>query len=163
MDAIHLHLLLTHIPIVGSFFVAATLFWAALRKDSHLGRFALTGSILVSITAIPVYLAGMAAEEKIEHLPWVTESLIDTHETIAIVSLTFSVFAALVALIIIIINRKSAFLKNSLLWSMFLVIFLQFALLSFTAYRGGLIGHPEIRDGKVYKGLGEKSYHYEDD
>ncbi len=159
MDAVHLHLILTHIPIVGSFFVAALFFWAAFRKDSHIGRFTLYIGALVSLTAIPVYLAGMAAEEKIEHLSWVSENLIDTHETIATVALVFSLFVTVVSIVIIIFNRKSDTLKTSIFWGMFLLVFLQFAIFSFTGNRGGLIGHPEIRSSGTNKGYIDKGYY----
>ncbi len=171
MDAVHLHLVLTHLPIVGTFFVTATFLWAAFRKEPAIGRFALYASVAVSLTAIPVYLAGMAAEEKIEHLPWASENLIDSHETIAAFALGLSILIFLLAVIIIIIGRRSDNIRPSMIWGMFLVTLLQFAVLSYTGNRGGLIGHPEIRGSNTYKGFveknykkpGQRQYHKEDD
>ncbi len=61
-----MHLILTHVPIVGAFFVAVTFLWAGIKKDRGVEGFALFTSIGVSLSAIPARYAGMAAEEKIE-------------------------------------------------------------------------------------------------
>ncbi len=163
MDAIHLHLVLTHVPIVGMLFVSTTFLWSALTKNDSVGRFANYATIATALMAIPAYLAGMAAEERVEHLPWITEGLIDYHENVATIALVFSLAICIFAIVSIIINKKSGTIKTKVLWFMFMVALINFAILGFTGNRGGLVGHPEIRGDNLYKGITEKFYYDDND
>jgi uncharacterized membrane protein len=83
MDAVHLHLMLNHVPVIGLGFVLLTLLVAWMRRDDVLVRLALAFGIVVALGAVGARLTGSGAEEAVERLPGVTEMVIDRHEDAA--------------------------------------------------------------------------------
>src|ERR1051326_6858902 len=83
MDTVHLHLLLNHVPIVGTFIGLMICITSFFIKDQWIRRIGLSVFVFAAACAIPVYLTGESAEEAIEHLPGVNESLINKHEDAA--------------------------------------------------------------------------------
>jgi len=58
----HIHLMLTHVPVIGIGGVILLLIIAALRKSNELMNMALIFAILLSLVTIPVYLTGEPSE-----------------------------------------------------------------------------------------------------
>ena len=133
MNATHLHLLITHLPIFGSIFgglVLAHGIWTS-SKQTKVAAYNLF--ILSSIGAVVAYLTGESAEESVEHLQGVLEGNIKAHEDFAlyalvglIVTLRQSVYTRTVAYMILILSLSS------------------FILVARTGYLGGQIRHTEL-------------------
>ncbi len=83
MDATHLHLILTHFPIVGTIIGIGILTYGIITKKDEIKKIALAIFILMAILTIPVYLTGEEAEETVEHIAGVSERLIENHEELA--------------------------------------------------------------------------------
>ncbi len=83
----HLHLLLNHVPVMGVPFGFLLLAVALARRSLELTKASLGVFAVVALVTIPVYLAGEPTEEVVEHLPGISESLIEEHEESALVSL----------------------------------------------------------------------------
>ncbi len=147
MNPAHLHLILNHIPVVGLGAALLLLFYAMARKNDELKRVVLAAFVLLALVTIAVYLAGKAAEDSVEHLPGVSEAIINRHQDAATVSLVAIELLGAVSLAGLIFSRRS----NSLLrW--FAVISLVISLvaaglITWTANLGGQIRHTEIRAG----------------
>src|SRR5512145_2100282 len=96
MNWAHLHLILNHVPVLGTLFGLLLLAWGILRRNDSLQRAALLTFTLVALVAIPAYLTGKPAEEAVEHLIGTAESAIEPHEDAALVSfLAMEVLGAL--------------------------------------------------------------------
>ena len=83
MNQAHWHLLLTHLPIVGALAGLGTLLGGFIFRSEPVKRAAMGIFIFSALLAIPTFLTGEGAEEMVEGLPGVNESLIGQHENVA--------------------------------------------------------------------------------
>jgi hypothetical protein len=146
MNAPHLHLVLAHLPVVGSLGAALLLAVALLRVASHVRRIALCAMLLVALTGPLAYLTGEGAEEAIEGNPVVEETRIERHEDMAKVALGGLGLAGMIALAGLVALRRRA-IPGSLLVVLLAVDLGAIVLMSKAATLGGEISHPEIRSG----------------
>ena len=87
MNWAHIHLLLNHLPVIGTIFGVLRLLFAWLRKSEELKRVSLGVFVLTALLALPVYFTGEPAEKVVERLPVVAEPLIERHENAALFAL----------------------------------------------------------------------------
>lgn len=151
MSTVHLHLLLNHLPVIGTVIGLFLLAYAALRKDEGLVRVCLGLFAALAVVALATFLTGEPAEEAVEGLAGVSESVIERHEE-----------AALLATIAL--GALGALSLGALLWfrrralpRFAAVLFLAAALvpagaMGWTANLGGQIRHSEIRPGAAATG-----------
>lgn len=142
MNWAHVHLMLNHVPVLGTVFGLALLAWAMWRRDESLQRVALVTFVIAALIAIPVYLTGEPAQEAVEHLAGTTEGAIDTHEDAALASLIGLELVGAIALAGIVLKRAGAIrvaTRTALLLSLVTA-----ALMARTANLGGKIRHAEI-------------------
>ena len=144
MSIVHLHLLLNHVPVVGTLFSLVLFAAAILLRETVSTRFALGFSATIAVVAVAVYFTGGPAEKVVEKLAGVTERAIEQHEEAAKLStIAMSTFGALsLAALLIFHNGKmprwvgAAGLAGTVVLS---------ALMGWTANLGGRIRHTEIR------------------
>ncbi|HZS06526.1 MAG TPA: DUF2231 domain-containing protein [Blastocatellia bacterium] len=147
MDAVHLHLMLNHLPVIGIVLVGILLAVALFTGNAQFQRVSLWFLILLALAAIPVYLTGEPTEERVENLPGISGAVIERHEDIAkfaFVALEILGGAALVSLLA---YRKSARLPKALLSGVLALTVVSAGLFSWTGWTGGQIRHTEIRSG----------------
>jgi hypothetical protein len=148
MNAVHLHLIVNHLPVVGSLFAAGLLLFALARREGSIRRLALGSLLLVALTALPAYLSGEPAEEAIENRPGIEELRVERHEDLARVALIGLELAGAIALAALIIFRRRA-IPGSLLAVALIVDLGAAALLARVATLGGEIRHEEIRNEAI--------------
>ena len=85
MSWAHLHLALNHVPVIGLPIALLLLGWALYRGSSELTRASFGLLVLIGLATIVVQLTGEPAEELIEKLPGVRESVIEQHEEAALI------------------------------------------------------------------------------
>ncbi|SKB48696.1 DUF2231 domain-containing protein [Daejeonella lutea] len=144
MDLTHLHLLITHLPIVGTLLGTFVLIYG-LYTDSHSTVIASYWVLVISsIGGVIAYLTGESAEEVAEHLQGVSEQVIKTHEEAAELALISLAILGLLALIGVVFNARLIAYKRTL--SIFILVFsiISFALVARTGYFGGMIRHSEV-------------------
>lgn len=143
MDAAHLHLLINHVPVLGTIFGLAALAYGLLRKQEAVVRLSLWVFVISGLMAVVAYLSGEGAEDLIENLADVSEAYLEPHEDAGfyalISAIVLGVFAA----------GSLAFFRTKLprlLGMLVLVLALGVSgLMTWTANLGGQIRHPEIR------------------
>lgn len=145
MDPLHVHLLINHLPIAGTFFGLLILILAVWRRSEHTEVAAYFLFIISTLGAVVAYLSGEGAEEGVENIPGIVESTIERHEDFAIYPLIALVLLGIASIAgIILIQKKSKFAKK--MSSIVLVLsVLSFGLIGWTSYLGGQIRHTEIR------------------
>jgi hypothetical protein len=84
MSWAHLHLALNHVPVVGLPLVLLLLAWAIVRRNVELLRASFGLIILLAVVTAIVQLTGEPAEELVEGLPGVVDSMVETHEEAAL-------------------------------------------------------------------------------
>lgn len=154
MSTVHLHLLLNHIPVVGSL-LAVMLFAAAFfLKETVSTKFALAFTAVTAVVAVVVYFTGGAAEEAVENLAGVTERAISSHEEAAeATTIAIGIFGALSALALILVRSRPAprWLALAGLAGSVVVS----GLMAWTANLGGQIRHTEIQSTATSQAAGE--------
>lgn len=162
MDAAHLHLLLNHVPVLGTFFGLALLAYALLRRQQDVLKAALGVFVVTGLAAGVVYLTGESAEELVEGMAGITEALIEPHEESALVALVLAGVLGLAALVGLLFFRRGV---PDWLGSAVLVLALVAGgAMAWTANLGGRINHPEIRPGATVQTLpGEVQAPHDDD
>jgi uncharacterized membrane protein len=156
MNQTHIHLLITHLPIVGSFLGALVLLHGIGTKSNQTIIAAYYIFVLSAIGAGIAYFTGEAAEETVENLQGVVEATIKTHEEFALyalISLITLGFASIIGLYLTFI--KSSIIRSTALFILFISL-LSFGIVARTGYLGGQIRHTEVTNGaKVSTGSSE--------
>ena len=146
MSIVHLHLLLNHVPVVGTLFALLLFAAAVFLRETVSTKFALGFSV-----AIAVYFTGGAAEEAVEKLAGVTERAIEQHEEAAkVTTIAMSIFGALSLAALVIFRKRqvprwvgAAGFAGTVVLS---------TLMGWTANLGGQIRHTEIRSANFQQG-----------
>lgn len=148
MDSTYFHLAMNHFPVIGSIFGMIILAWGILRSSEEVKNLGLAAMVLTALVAIPVFLTGEPAEETIEGLPGVLESVIDQHEDFAKFALSATIISGIAAFCSLIYGKfRSAHsvAGRSLAIVTLILSIATVGALSWTAKLGGVIRHTEIR------------------
>jgi uncharacterized membrane protein len=154
MNPAHLHIILNHIPVIGIPFSAAVLAYGLLRKSEEVKKVGLMAFAVVAALTIPTFLAGKAAEDMVEHLPGVSEQLIENREGAALIGLIATLILGAVSLAMLLLSRRSKGVASSLTIGLLVFSLAVGGWLANTANLGGKIRHTELR-GDVPAGTGE--------
>lgn len=148
MNTAQWHLLLNHLPMIGT--VVGTLILIAgflLKNNETIKQTALGVFVFSALAAIPSFLTGEGAEELAEKLPGVSETFIETHEDLAKLFLIVMLLLGGLSLLTL---WASMFKRKFASALFFLVLFLAIGTCVFAKQvgtSGGEIRHTEIRNG----------------
>ena len=143
---VHLHLMASHLPVIGVLLLIPLLLIALMRRSDELSRLALWGAAGIALSAVVVYLTGEPTEEGVERLAGISETMIERHEQIALIStIALAVFGVL-ALVTLFRMRGKQLSRGIVVSALFCVIALSGAF-AWTANLGGKIRHSEITTG----------------
>lgn len=145
MNAIHVHLMLTHVPVLGTVFGLGLLLFALWRKSDEVKRVALGVFVLATLFAVPVYLTGEPAEDGVKGLPGVTKAVVKDHEEAAEVAFTALVILGVGALAGLVLFRRGRAVPGWYGIGLLVAAFVVGGLLTWTASLGGRVRHTEIR------------------
>jgi uncharacterized membrane protein len=146
MNSVQIHLALTHVPVILSFVGLIVLVVAFFKKNTTLTKTSYILLAIAGIAALPVFFSGEGAEEAVENLPAVSETIIEKHEEaakLAMISISVAGLFALAALFSFRWQVTSRALKIVVL----LLAVACSGLMAQTAHLGGQIRHTEIRNG----------------
>ena len=152
MNPAHLHIILNHIPVIGIPFGVALLVWGFFRKSQEVKRTGLVVFVAIALVTIPTYLTGKAAEDMVEHLPGVSDDLIENHEAAAVIALVATSILGGLSLIRLLIPARFAAVGAPLTVLVFVFSLGVAGWLARTANLGGRIRHPEIRQSSTLVG-----------
>lgn len=144
-DPTHIHLLINHLPLFGSFCGLVVLLYGIWKRSTNTVNAAYLVLIIAAIGAGVAYLTGEPAEETVENLQGVSKDMLELHEEAglyAVVSFIVLGIAALGGLLLAI--RKPTSLKPVALIVLLLGL-VSFGIVARTAFIGGQIRHSEIR------------------
>lgn len=150
MNFAYLHLAVNHLPIVGTGIALLLLFVALVRKDDGMLRAGLFVVMVSGLGAIPAVQSGERAEEQLEQVMALEETLVESHEEAAEWAQWLAVAAAGLALVTYIATSRAGGLRPWLGWLKIAVVAATVVVLVAvlrTAQTGGRIRHPELRGG----------------
>jgi hypothetical protein len=147
MSQAHLHLLVNHLPIVGSLFALLLLGVGLLQRSAELTRAGLVAVLAAGLLCLPAQLTGEGAARVVQDLPRVSRALIQDHESAAEAGFWVLEGAASLALFGLLLQKNASPRAGLLALAALLAAVLSFGLLARAGYLGGLIRHTEIREG----------------
>jgi uncharacterized membrane protein len=144
MDSAHVHLLITHLPIIGSILGGIVLIQGIWRRSNTSMVASYSLFIISAIGAGVAYLTGEGAEEIIEEIPGVAKNAIGPHEDFAMYALISLIILGVLSFVGIYLS----WIKSNYIKTMGVIILLlslvSFGLVARTGYLGGQIRHSEI-------------------
>lgn len=156
MNGAHLHLLINHLPIIGSF-LALPLVALALWRNRDLSL--LGAAVLVlglgALGGFGASATGEGAEEVVEEMPAVSESAIHVHEERAELAQVISGLTAALGIGLLVWRvRKAESVPRVALAGLLGASLASAAAMAAVGASGGIIHHPEIREGAQGQGVG---------
>ena len=143
MNWAHLHLMLNHLPVLGTIFGLLLLTWAVVRRDETLQRAALATFVLTALAAIPVFLTGEPAEEIVEDLAGTAKTAIESHEEAAVIALIAIEALGAMALAVLLFFRRRV-VPRALAGAALVFALATAGWMAQTANLGGRIRHAEL-------------------
>ena len=140
----HLHLLLNHVPTVGTIVALGLLLLAYVRRDEPLTRAGLEVLFLIAVLTLPIYMSGVGAQQKLGGRPEISDTAIRVHHDAALAGFTVAEFAGFVAWIALWQSRRRG-RAAGLVPAATLLSVVALLLMARAANLGGDIRHPEIR------------------
>ena len=144
-----MHLMINHLPIVGTFLGTLVLIFALWRRSDHTEVAAYFLFIISSLGAVIAYLTGEGAEEAVEHIQGISKNAIERHEDFSIYPLILLIILGIASIagIILILKRSGWTKKMSYIILTFSVVSLGF--ITWAGYLGGQIRHTEMNKEPV--------------
>lgn len=149
MNGAHLHLIVNHLPIVGVIIGTLVMITGFILRKEQIKQTALGINIFASITAMLANFTGEEAEEVVEDMSGISESLIHIHEEFAELFLTLSLILGAISIITLYLSIKSnKYSKHGFLVTLAFSIALIF-IGKQVGTSGGEIRHSEIRTNTI--------------
>lgn len=144
MNWAHIHLMINHVPVIGTMIGALILGYALWRDNAEMKRFSLGYFVVLGAIAILVFLTGEPAEEVITRLPGISDSAVEQHEDASLVALAALLLVSALSfagLVIRLLNLS----QRRLYWRALMVcVVVAACAMGWAANLGGQIRHTEI-------------------
>jgi len=151
----HLHLIMNHVPTVGSVAALGLLLLAFVRRNEHLKHVGLELLFVIAVLTLPVYVSGVAAHRDIRDRPGVSEDAIKVHQDAALIGFTVTELAGFVAWIAVWQSRRRGRAARGLVPVVMVLLVVALAVMGRAANLGGEIRHPEILMGGAAAAAGD--------
>ncbi len=157
MDATHIHLAITHLPVFGLFFGFLALLYGIVRKESQVKLVAHSIIFIAVVGALIAFRTGESAEETVEHISGVTHDAIEEHEESAERAMALFYGLGLLAAVGVVLESRKGKYAKQLSILVLCIAALAFYFVVQTALLGGKIRHTEIAGDVAVKNV--KSTH----
>lgn len=145
MNLAHLHLLMNHVPTVGSVAALGVLLLAYVRRNEHLKHVGLELLFVIAVLTLPVYVSGVAAQFQLQEVPEISRDAVMVHQDAALIGFAVIEFAGFVAWLALWQWRRHGRAGQGLVPVATVLLLLALVLMGRAATLGGEIRHPEIR------------------
>ena len=153
-DLAHLHLLLNHLPTIGTVLGLALLLLGFVRKSEHLKKVSLEVFFIIALATLPVFMSGVAAQAALKNSPGVSASAIATHEDAALLAFLLMEITGVVAWLGLWQFRRIARETRGNMGAVLVLSSVTVLVMAWAANLGGDIRHPEILTGLYSEGAG---------
>jgi uncharacterized membrane protein len=145
MDAVHIHLIVNHVPVIVTVLSVMLISWAMYSGSAEVRNIAFIGLIMAALFALVAFQSGENAEDIVENLAWFDHDVLENHEHAAETARWLVILAGLTG-IAGLTYFKDADKKGFkiFLWVTLLVSVISAGYLIYTGYLGGMIRHDEL-------------------
>ncbi len=145
MSAAHLHLLLNHIPILGTLFGLLLLLYALVKNSDEIKRASFGVFVATGLITIPVYSSGLGAAGIVSDLAGVSGAVIEQHQQASLITLVAVVLLGVVALLSLWLSRRSPNIPGWMVAAALALAVISTGLGMWTGNLGGQVRHTEVR------------------
>lgn len=147
MNPAHMHLILNHLPIVGVPLATLLLLYAIVTKSKDVLLAALGATALVGLLSVPAFLTGEPAEDVVERRAGTVKALIEEHEEAAEAGFVAALVMGGIGAVATFWVLKKGAIPSAFLGVVVISQVVTAGLLARAGNLGGVISHPEIREG----------------
>ncbi|PKP17250.1 MAG: hypothetical protein CVU05_15880 [Bacteroidetes bacterium HGW-Bacteroidetes-21] len=151
MNTAHLHLMFTHLPIVGLGIAIMINLYSLFYKTKELIKLTLWVYLIVGVFAVLAYMTGDGAGEIIKTYPGINEELIESHELYGLLFFIGLMIIGGLSLPGLYFSKKKEIWLKKLNLYLIIAALLMSVLAAITGSTGGEIRHPEIEKGEFQK------------
>jgi hypothetical protein len=144
MNAPHLHLILNHVPTIGSAIALGLLLLGLLRRQEALTRVSLEVFFVVALITLPAYLSGVATGMQLATMPDVSVEAIQKHHDGALVGFGLMLLTGLASWLGLWQWRRASRPSGINTGIVLVLALLTLTTMAGTATMGGEIRHPEM-------------------
>ncbi len=159
MDGLQLHLLTNHLPIIGTMAALLVVLLGMIRKNDGAITAGLIIYVIMAVAVVPAYLSGEEAEERVENIAGVNESVIHEHEEMAELSLWLTSVSGLLALGALYTRSKQSSLAPKAALAFVVLAIIAFGQAARTGHEGGKIRRPDLGTTVASPESGEEDEH----
>ncbi len=152
MNLPHLHLILNHVPTVGTAIAFGLLILSLIRRNDSLKRVSLEVFCVIALLTLPVYLSGIGTQPLVQKLPDVSKDLITRHHNAAVWAFLLMVLTGATAWLGLWQFRRLSRQSWLNLSAVLLLSAVTLGTMARTATLGGDIRHPEITTDQAATG-----------
>jgi len=149
MNTPHLHLLLNHVPTVGTVIAFGLFLLSFVRKDDGLKRVSLEVFYIIALLTLPAYLSGVGTQMALDQNPNVSKEIITAHHDAALIAFVFMLLTGGMSWLALWQWRRLSRPRNGSLATVMILGAITLVLMGRAANIGGEIRHPEILDKGV--------------
>jgi hypothetical protein len=147
MNFAHLHIVLNHIPSIGTAVGVALFAFSVLKQNNALKKLGLEVIVVMSLLILPTYLSGSAAQRLLRTRSEIPQALIEEHQNSAMVTLVLVTITGTLGWFGLWQFRRFSQPGPGNTWAVLIFSVLTAAFILNTANLGGKISHAEIRAG----------------
>jgi len=140
----HVHLLLNHVPTIGSVVAIGLFVVAFIRRDEGLKLVGLEVLFSIALLTLPAYLTGVAAFQSLRGQAGISDTAIRLHQDVALYGFTWMEFAGFIAWVTLWQARRRGRAPGGLFVTSFVLLIVSFVVMARAANLGGDIRHPEL-------------------
>src|SRR5688572_25326767 len=149
MNNPHVHLLLNHVPTIGTVIAFGLLILSFIRRDEGLKRVSLEVFYVVAVLTLPAYISGVGTEFIFEENSSISKEIVTRHHDAALLASVFMLLTGVTSWLALWQWRRLARFRNGSLATVVLLSAVTLVLMGRAANIGGEIRHPEILDPNV--------------
>jgi hypothetical protein len=140
----HLHLVLNHIPVIGSVIALGLLLLALVRRSTDLRRAGLEVVVIIGLLSLPTYLSGLGGQKDLADKAEVSVSMIHAHHDAAMLGSIAMLFTVMMAWVGLWQTRRRGHPGRGVFGAVVVLAIVTVALMGRAANLGGQIRHPEV-------------------
>ena len=140
----HVHLLLNHVPTIGTTVALGLLIVAFVRRDEPLKLVGLEVLFAIALLTLPTYMTGVAAFPKLRNQPGISDQAIRLHQDVALYGFTWLEFAGFIGWVALWQARRRGRAATGMVATAMALTTVALVVMAQAANLGGNIRHPEI-------------------
>jgi hypothetical protein len=140
----HIHLLLNHIPTLGTTIALGLLIVAYVRRDEPLKLVGLEVLFLIALLTMPAYMTGVAAFQKLKDQPGISDQAVRLHQDVALYGFTWLEFAGFIGWVALWQARRRKRAAAGMVAAATALTAVALLVMARAANLGGDIRHPEL-------------------